>query len=133
MPVGLDLPVVVVVAWVLVGLPVVERLPPVGADVVMEVEMVVSVVSVESELLEEVEDVLGAAVVLVLVLVLPLPVEEEVLSPLALMTKGKEYWKVVGSESRVMRRPYVACVPRALSTAQEYSPALLSTPSGEKG
>ena len=131
MLVGLDFPVPVVLAdvCVLLGLAVVERLPPVGAAVVTDEVMVVSVVSADdSELLVEVDDVLGAAVVLLL----PLLEDEEVLSPLALMTKGKEYWKVVGSESSVMRMPYVACVPSVLSTAQEYSPALLSTPSGEE-
>jgi hypothetical protein len=122
-PVGLGLPVpfVVVVESVLDGVPVVDRLPPVGAEVMVGVVTVVcaavSVVALAPlDSLPEVLVVEGAAVL-----------EEEVPSALALMAKGKEYWNIVGSDSRVMRMPYVAALPRVLSTVHEYWPAALST------
>lgn len=127
-PVALVLEVLVVlVTSVLDGVPVVERLPPVGAEVMVGVASVVSVVSVVVASLLEVPE----ADVLLVVSVLPLLEDEddEVPSALALMVKGNEYWKIVGSESRVMRMPYVFSVPSALSTAQEYWPAALSTAS----
>jgi hypothetical protein len=111
--------VVVKVTTDLVGAPVVEMLP-VKAAVVTGGVMVVAVSVVLISL-----DVVEGAVVDDSE---PLPEDDEV-SLLALMAKGKEYWKTLVSESRVMRMPYVLSLPRLLSTAQEYSPTALSTPS----
>lgn len=102
---------------------VVERLPPVGADVMVGFAPVVTVVLV-------LERVLLDSLAL---LALLLEDNDELVAAVALMLKGNEYWKIVASESRVMRRPYVASFPMVLSTAQEYWPAALSTFSVEGG
>lgn len=44
--------------------------------------------------------------------------ELELELPDASILKGKEYWKVLESESRVIFRPYVAAAPRSLPTVQ---------------
>lgn len=48
-----------------------------------------------------------------------LELELELPSPDATILNGKEYWKVLGSESKVIFRPYVASSPRSLPTVQE--------------
>lgn len=44
--------------------------------------------------------------------------ELELAPPEASILNGKEYWKVLGSESKVIFRPYVASWPRSLPTVQ---------------
>lgn len=132
LPVAPDLPVAplaavfvkVVMTTVLDGLAVVERLPAPVVTAVAVVMVVCCVVSVVLALWDSpVDEVVGGAVLL------PLPL----LPAAAEMAKGKEYWKMDVSDSRMMRMPYVASLPRVLLTAQEYWPAELSTPAvGER-
>lgn len=71
-----------------------------------------------SELVDETETELGVEVLVVLTVLIK--VLELELPPLdAAMLKGKEYWKMVEFESRLIFKPYVASSPRSLSTAQE--------------
>lgn len=44
------------------------------------------------------------------------------------MVKGKEYSRMLGSESKVISMPYLASAPRDEDTAQANSPAELATP-----
>jgi len=120
---------------VLVGAPVVDRLPGTETVVIVLVEVAKLVLLLEVTgaavvlMLVTVEDALAAAEVVEAPddeeteppVVLELPDAEEEDEPVDLppvMANGKEYWKVVGSESSWILRPYVACVPRVLSTFQ---------------
>lgn len=136
LPVGLDVAVelalavaveVAITSVVWEGWAVVERLPAVGAEVAPVVITVVCVVSAAVTVLDSLLLLLEGAALLDTAL-LPLLDEEEVPAA-AEMAKGKEYWNTAVSDSRVMRMPYVAWVPRVLLTAHEYWPAELSMPS----
>jgi hypothetical protein len=126
---------------------VVERLPTGTTTLVVSVVECAAVVVV---------DVVGAAVVLgvvdapaeevvdeeltgpdadeaepLVVLELTEPDADEVEELVALppvMVNGNEYWKVFGSESSTIFRPYTARLPSVGSTAHEYLPTELTMP-----
>lgn len=72
----------------------------------------------EAEEEETEERVLEAGVLTAAAEVLGLELELELAPPDASILNGKEYWKVLGSESKVIFRPYVASWPRSLPIVQ---------------
>jgi hypothetical protein len=121
---------------VLVGMPVVDRLPTTA--MVVETESVVLLLLAAALVVVE-ETLLDADMVEALALddealeplmVLEVPEEEEVEEPVDLppvIGNGNEYWKVVGLESSWIFRPYTASLPSVDGTDQEYLPAELTT------
>lgn len=109
-------------------------LPPVGVKVgnVVGAEMVETVGGTlerrgEEALVDEADAELTELLTGSLTSLLP-ELEPELVPLEAAMWNGKEYWKVAGSESRLILKPYVASAPRLESMFQVYDPALLSMP-----